>query len=340
MLISKNTAKEHMKKLLGAVIENDPDKGRFIDYWEWGQGVCLTGIAKAYEATDDEEYSDFLKAWFKRNNEKKIFGSVNCVIPCYAALTLYRKTKDSFYKDICDTYATWAKDIALKTTNGGLAHVWSRGGLEDYKNQLWADSLFMAGMFMVAYGKEIGDEKLLSEGIEQFKIHLECLYDDDAQLFSHGYHCIEEKRLGAHWGRGNGWVVASLSEIFNILGTENCPDNFKEVFKTVMAKAKSLKTKNGMLRTLIDREDSYEESTASQLFGYAAIRGYEAELLDESYISWANEINKALEFYDNGAAKFASGGTDCQEIAGYYNIKFVESGYSDGITFMFLSRFI
>ena len=124
--------------------------------------------------------------------------------------------------------------------------MWSRGGLEDYKNQLWADSIFMAGMFMVAYGKEAGDKKLLADGIEQFKIHLECLYDADAQLFTHGYHCIEEKHLGAHWGRGNGWVVAALSEIFNILGAENCPGNFKEVFKTVMAKAKSLKTESGM----------------------------------------------------------------------------------------------
>lgn len=331
---------EQMRRLMETVICNDEFEGRHIDYWEWNQGVGLFGVVKAHEASGNAAYLDFLTQWFEKNKGTRRFGSVNCVIPAYAAYYLFRQTGGEDYRQICEEYADWAKNGALRTTNGGLAHVWSVGGLEDYKNQLWADSVFMAGIFMIVYGSFGRDRELFLEGIHQFSIHIKCLFDSDSELFSHGYHCLEQKRLGAHWGRGNGWIAAALAEILPLIKEEDEAADFAEVFVRVMERAYHLRAESGMLHTLLDAPDSYEEATASMLFGYAALAGYRMGILDGKFAKWARQIAASLRFYENGAVQQASGGTDCQDAPGYYNIPYTQSSYADGITLMFLSALL
>lgn len=338
-----NDATKKMQTLLSTMrlIMEEKLPGRDMNYWEWPSGVGLFGVAKAYEKTKDAAYLKFMQEWFDRNGgDDRYRGSVNCVIPCYMALMLYKLTGDERCRTVCDEYADWAQNISVKTKNGGIAHVWSIGGIEDYKNQLWADSVFMAGIFLVAYAKELGDASLMDFAIGQVKIHIESLYDEEAGLFNHGYHANEDKRLGGHWGRGNGWLAASLAEIMTILGKDAQDGYFKELFVKFMQRAYSLRADNGMLHTLLDEPDSYTEATASMLFGYAASVGYELGILDECFLEWSRQIYKELEFDSDGTVKDCSGGTDCfLELDSYYAIPCVKSNYADGITLMFLSRF-
>ena len=77
------------------------------------------------------------------------------------------------------------------------------------------------------------------------------------------------------------------------------------------------------------------------LFGYAADLGAKAGVLDGRFSKWSEDILKHLDFMDNGAVKYTSGGTDCfLEREPYLQIKFRQSSFADGITFMFLSRFV
>lgn len=339
-----NNAAKKMRTLLDTMrlIMEEKLPGRDMNYWEWPSGVGLFGVAKAYEKTTDNAYLDFMKDWFEKNGgDDRYRGSVNCVIPCCMALYLYRLTGDERCRAVCDEYADWAQNVSVKTKNGGIAHVWSIGGIEDYKNQLWADSVFMAGIFLVAYAKELGDEKMMEFAISQVKIHLESLYDEEAGLFNHGYHAPEDSRLGGHWGRGNGWLAASLAEIMCILGADAQNGYFKKIFVDFMERAYSLRGEGGLLHTLLDVPQSYTEATASMLFGYAASVGYELGVLDEKFSVWSQDILTALEFDTDGTVNSCSGGTDCfLELEKYFTIPFVKSNYADGITLMFLSRFV
>lgn len=338
-----NDATKKMRKLLDTMrlIMEEKLPGRDLNYWEWNSGVGVFGVRKAYEKTKDIAYLDFMKEWFDRNGgDDRYRGSVNCVIPCGMALALYRLTGDERYRAVCDEYADWAQNVSVKTKNGGIAHVWSIGGIEDYKNQLWADSVFMAGIFLVEYAKEIADDSLMDFATNQVKIHLESLYDKDAQLFNHGYHALEDKRLGGHWGRGNGWLAASLVEIMSVLGTDALDGYLKSIFTEFMERAYSLRDEGGLLHTLLDEPRSYTEATASMLFGYAASAGYELGILDERFSRWSRDIYDALEFDADGTVNNCSGGTDCfLELESYFTIPCVKSNYADGIALMFLSRF-
>lgn len=338
-----NDAVKKMKTLLNTMrlIMEGKEPGRDMNYWEWNSGVGLFGVMKAYEKTNEDEYFQFMKDWFDRNGgDDRYRGSVNCVIPCCMALALYRITGDERCRAVCDEYADWAQNISVKTQNGGIAHVWSIGGIEDYKNQLWADSVFMAGIFLVAYAKEIDDKDLMHFAVSQVKIHIESLFDKEAGLFNHGYHALEYRRLGGFWGRGNGWIAAALAEIMCILGPDAENGYFKNIFVKFIEHAYSLREKNGMLHTLLDEPESYTEATASMLFGYGAYTGYELGILDERFFEWSKQIYEALEFDDDGTVKACSGGTDCfLELNSYFTIPCVKSNYADGITLMFLSKF-
>ena len=338
-----NDATKKMRKLLDTMrlIMEEKLPGRNMNYWEWNSGVGLFGIVKAYEQTKDNAYLDFMKEWFDRNGgDDRYRGSVNCVIPCCMAICLYRLTGEEKYRLVCDEYADWAQNISVKTKNGGIAHVWSIGGIEDYKNQLWADSVFMAGIFLVDYAKELKDKSLMEFAINQVKIHLESLYDEEAGLFNHGYHANEDKRLGGHWGRGNGWLAAALAEVIRITQEDAVCEYFKNVFVKFMERAYSLQDENGLLHTLLDMPDSYNEATASMLFGYAASAGYKMGILSEKFEKWSKDIYSSLEFDTDGTVNYCSGGTDCfLDLESYFTIPFVKSNYADGITLMFLSRF-
>ncbi|MDF2923282.1 MAG: hypothetical protein K0R57_2196 [Paenibacillaceae bacterium] len=354
MMSGKEKLKERMDRILNRIGHVQPDHWNLkLDDWEWNAGVCLYGIQKAAVATKDGRYESFMEAWFDRNAEKRKTGSVNTVIPANGALCLYKLRGERRYLDICSQYADWCLNKALRTSNGGLAHVWSEGGLEDYRNQLWIDSLFMAGIFMIRYGMWSHNEPLVRAGMEQFDIHIRCQFDPQARLFYHGYHCIDNKTLGEFWGRGNGWAAVSLVELLDELGSgsgeasssaganvSGWARGYREVFLKLMERAYRLRLDDGMLRTLPEEPEAYPELTATALFGYAALKGARLGILDERFREWGMQAVDASWTHstEEGEVMLASGGTDCQEKAGYLRVPYAQTLYAYGIVLLLFSE--
>jgi len=320
------------------------DMGDNVHFWEWTPGVGMFGIIKAYEATGEQRYSSFIENWAIENAEKIKFGSVNWVIPANVLQSSYLLTGEDNYLEACRKMAHWCLHEALRTSNGGYAHVWGEGagGLEDYRNQLWIDTLFMAGIFMLRFGKFDNNANLIEEALNQFNIHIESQFDRSCNLFYHGYHCLDQTTLGEHWGRGNGWAVVSLIELLDLLqDTSYDTSTYAEVFKAQMQSVYKLRMDNGMLRTLLKLESSYLETSASALFAYAAVKGYRLGLLDESYLSWGEQITDHIlsnHLGEDGTVLHASGGTDCQELEGYLKVPYQSRQYNAGIVLMLLTE--
>lgn len=347
--LSRDIAKARMKQSFERIVKACEEKEYSMmnfNIWEWWSGVGLYGLIAANENLNLPEYDKFLAEWFDKNSGSKQTGSVNRVIPCCVPGYLYKKTGSEIYKNFCDEYADWCQNKALLTENGGFAHVWGPNaegkemGSPEYRHQIWADSVMMACVFMIRYGVDTNDDSLIKAALKQISIHIGALFDEESSLFYHAYDCLKEERLGCFWGRGNGWIAASLAIVFKYVS----PDKydllpFKDVFVKFMKKAYESRAENGFLHTLINRKDSYTESTASMLFGYAAAVGYKLNLLDEEFYDWAVTIAEGLEFEENGAVKYASGGTNPEpspEI--YMNIPYMESAYSFGLVLMLLSE--
>ena len=306
----------------------------------------LYGLVAASENLACPEYDDFLTEWFDKNSVSKQTGSVNRVIPCCVPEYLYKKTGKKVYKDFCDEYADWCLSKAIFAENGGFAHVWgpdAKGkemGSPEYRHQVWADSVMMACVFMIRYGVDTDNDLLIKAALRQISIHIEALFDENSGLFYHAYDCLKNERLGCFWGRGNGWIAASLAIVLRYVDCGRYDlSHLEDVFVKFMKRVYEFRAENGFLHTLINRMDSYTESTASMLFGYAAAVGYELGLLDGKFRDWAVQIADGLEFEENGAVKYASGGTNPEPSPEVYmNIPYMESAYSFGLVLMLLSE--
>ena len=317
-----------------------------LNNWEWVQGVALYGVIKAYEETKQDRFGAFLKQWVADNAHQLRHGSVNWVAPANVLLNVYQETGDSKLLSQCREVADYSVHEALRTTNGGFAHVWGpgAGGLDDYRNQLWIDTLFMAGIYMLRFGLFDQNRACIEEALQQFDIHIACQFDQDSGLFSHGYHCLDKTPLGEHWGRGNGWAAVSIIELLSFMNGQPYPTaKYEEVFKQQMESVYILRMKDGLLRTLLDVEESYLETSASALFAYAALKGYRLGILEEKYRDWGKQIT--LEILNNhldeeGTVLRASGGTDCQDTAGYLQVPYASRQYSTGVVMMLFSETI
>ena len=95
-------------------------------------------------------------------------------------------------------------------------------------------------------------------------------------LFFHG------PEFHFHWGRGNGWVAASLAFALQAV-PESSPHYARLMagYKKMMAGLLINQGANGMWHQLIDYPESYEESSCTAMFTYAFITGVKLGWLDK-----------------------------------------------------------
>lgn len=308
--------------------------------WDWSCGVGLNGVCEGYAALGRTGWLEYLANWFERVAECTRVGSVNNVAPANVPLFLEQFGDMKRCATVSDRYAHWCRHEALRTSNGGWAHVWE-GGDPDYRNQLWVDTIFMAAVFLARHGLFRKNDAAIAEALAQVELHLDCLFDPAAGLFRHAYHCGRKVRLGEHWGRGNGWMVASLVELLDVLRANGRPlDRLRASFATTMETAYRCRDAGGLLRTLPLVPEAYLETTGSALFGYAALRGHALGILPERFRDWGLEIATTVgeSVDEQGQIPRCSHGTNPGPQSVYLNLPFSQSLYADGIVLMLLSR--
>lgn len=308
--------------------------------WDWSCGVGLLGVGEGAVALDRGEWREFLASWFERVAEGTRVGSVNHVAPANVLLLLEGWGDAQRYAPVCDRYARWCRCEASRTSNGGWAHVWE-GGDQDYCNQLWVDTVFMAATFLARYGLARGDEAAVAEALSQVEIHLDCLFDRSVGLFRHAYHCERKVHLGEHWGRGNGWMVASLVQLLDLLSPgSRSLEHLKCCFTRTMQTGFLHRCEGGLIRTLPLVPEAYLETTGSALFGYAALRGYKLGLLPEQFRDWglrlATTVGESVN--ERGEIPRCSHGTNPDPRSVYLGLPFSQSLYADGIVLMLLAQ--
>ncbi|RPI16626.1 MAG: glycosyl hydrolase, partial [Acidobacteriales bacterium] len=83
------------------------------------------------------------------------------------------------------------------------------------------------------------------------------------------------------WGRGDGWVAAGMTELLWSLPA-NHPQRPRilEGYRKMMNSLRQYQGKDGMWRQLIDKEESWPESSCTGMFTFAMISGVKNGWLD------------------------------------------------------------
>ncbi|MDF2937211.1 MAG: hypothetical protein K0Q90_2584 [Paenibacillaceae bacterium] len=139
---------------------------------------------------------------------------------------------------------------------------------------LWADDLYMSVPFLCRYYRLTGDQRYINDAAKQFLLYRTYLEIPELGVMSHVYNVSFGVRTGIPWGRGNGWVLFSLSELLEVLPPDHEDRNrlldFYGHYARCILKLQGI---NGLWRQVLTDPESYEETSCSAMFVYALARG-------------------------------------------------------------------
>lgn len=259
---------EYDKKEIEEVIDKIVKKTMNMDLtWDWPCGVAYYGISDAYEKTGKKEYLELLK---DRIDELIDLGlpkvwTVNACAMGHCLITLYRATGEQQYHDILMSKIAYLRKDALRFGDHVLQHTVSANN--DFPEQCWCDTLFMAAFLMLRVGVLEHDEELIDDALNQYYWHIKYLQDPESGLYYHGYNNITGDHMsGIKWGRANAWAAYTMSQVGIRLPQCYLYPKFLDVVGSLndqLAALKLYQTENGLWRTIVDDETSYEEVSAS-----------------------------------------------------------------------------
>lgn len=328
------------REQIECVMDRLVDRTKRMDMsWDWPCGVAYYGIAEAYEVTKKAEYLDFLK---ERVDELIGLGlpnwTVNTCAMGHCLLTLYQATGEESYMDIIKSKVAYLKNDALRFGDHVLQHTVSSNN--DFPEQCWADTLFMAAFFLLRVGVITKDEEIVADALNQYYWHIQYLQDETNGLWYHGYNNIAKDHMsGFYWGRANCWAAYTMSKVGGILPECYLYPQYLEIVGSLneqLSALKLLQTEDGLWRTILDDKDSYEELSASA--GIAAAMALKGNPLHAKYVQ--KSIDGVLgHVAEDGRLTDVSGGTAVMnDREGYRNIskKWIQ-GWGQGMALAFLS---
>jgi len=263
--------------------------------YEWG--VTYSAMLLAAEATGDKRYSDYTQ---QRMNF--IAGAVPAfrslyqqypknsnplrqpVAPhalddagamCAAMIKTYRLNNDKVLKPVIDNYINYVSTKEYRLKDGTLARN------RPQKNTLWLDDLYMSVPALAQMGKLTGDQKYFDDAVKQVIQFSKRMFNKDLGIYMHGWVEGMDVHPEFHWARANGWALMAMTELLDVLPETH--KGRKEVLDQFKAHAKGLayyQSDKGFWHQLLDKNDSYLETSATAIYAYCIARGVSRGWLD------------------------------------------------------------
>lgn len=244
--------------------------------WEWPCGVAYYGVSEAYAFTREEAFLRLLK---ERVDELIELGlppfTVNTCAMGHCLMVLHEATGEQRYWDIALQKVDYLRSQALRFGEGVLQHTVSTKN--DFPEQAWADTLFMAALFLLRMGVKLQDPDIVSDALNQYFWHIRFLQDKATGLWYHGYNNLQKDHMsGFFWGRANAWAAYAMSQVGKILPEPYLYPPYMDVdcsLRDQLTALKGLQTEGGLWRTVLDDPESYEELSASCGIAAAMLAG-------------------------------------------------------------------
>lgn len=294
MLVDKKTGEE-VEDLKKITADTQLKQGGFrLTSYEWG--VTYSGVLAAYEATGDKAYLDYactrlqllagMAPYFRKVYEKNkdIDVNVRRVIDphalddagavCCAMIKATLKGTDGL-RPLIDNYADYIMNKEYRLADGTFAR------LRPHNNTVWLDDMFM-GIPAVAYmGKLTGKAEYYDEAARQVLQFASRMWVPEKGLFRHGWVESMDPHPAFHWGRANGWAILTMCEVLDVLPADH--PRRAEIMSLLKAHAAGLarlQHHDGFWHQLLDRSDTYLETSATAIYTYCLAHAVNRGWLD------------------------------------------------------------
>lgn len=265
-------------------------RGHFgITSYEWG--VTYSGMLRVAAVTGDQKYADYTFERFKMLGEsypyfKKVqeetgtSGLRSLITPKWlddcgsmgAAMMKASLVNPDLAKTIRPVIDN-AFDFVMYKEHRLYNRMLARN--RPNKNSVWLDDMYM-GIPPIAYmGKLVEKEDSVfaetcyQETALQIKLFHQLMWIPEKNLFRHGWIEMMTEHPSFFWGRANGWAALTLCDVLDIF-----PEDHKDrpeimaLFRKHLRGLSVLQSGEGFWHQLLDRNDSYMETSATAMYTY------------------------------------------------------------------------
>lgn len=278
----------------------------FLVSYEWG--VTYSGMLRAGEATGDKRYTDYAARrlrfiadvsplygeqvaklplpgqprpsgtparTYDRTNPASLFRSVlrphsldDSGAMCAAMILAQRLKAAGDLRPQIDRYMNWISKEQFRLSDGTLARN------RPMKNTLWLDDLYMGVPALAEMGKLTGERSYYDDAVRQILQFSERMFVREKGLYMHGWVQEMDYHPAYHWARANGWALMAMTELLDVLPEDH--PGYQPVLAQYRAHVRGLlacQGSDGAWRQLLDRSDSYPETSATAIYVYCLARG-------------------------------------------------------------------
>ena len=198
-------------------------------------------------------------------------------------IDVYHSHPESVYKSYIDQVALHLLHGEPRLSDETISRYWP------HENTIWADDLYMSVAFLARMGKLTGDHRYYDDAIRQIIRFDHYLWCPEKQIYYHCYYTDTHQNGVAHWARANGWIFMAQADLLEVLPI-NYPgrDKVLAIFQKQAAGIALYQSPEGLWHQLLDKNDSYTETSASAMFVFGLARGVNQGWLDQDYSSVAD----------------------------------------------------
>ncbi|MEK5162646.1 glycoside hydrolase family 88 protein [Paenibacillus sp. FSL R5-0527] len=316
--------------------------GMDAEHWDWVPGVGLISLLDYGIHAEERRAVDYVVQWVERNHSQAGQAKViNSMAPYAVFPLLYRLNGRGEYLAEAREIARWMIEEAPRTREGAFEHTVTEDA--DFPEQVWADTVYMAVLFLARLAQVAADRSLAAEALQQTLLHLRLLQDADSGLMFHGWDCARQNHLSAaKWARANAWLTLAVPEIAAaVRGLAEIPEELLRRYRALAAGLRAVQAEDGLWHTVLDQNDFYKESSASAGIACGFVKAVKSGLLDQTYLDSARlTVEGMLPLITaEGEVRGVSGGTPVlASIAAYNEVPLYPTLYGQGLALQLLTQ--
>ncbi|HSD07188.1 glycoside hydrolase family 88 protein [Flavobacterium sp.] len=278
-------------KKLGNDIAFEQGAFRLTSY-EWG--VTYAGMLLTAEATADKNYENYVDKrlqliadLYANTDLKNSKGSpIHSVIEphalddagalCAAFIKAKKQGLKANIDPVINNLIAFISQKQQRLSDGTLARN------RPQMNTLWLDDMFMSVPALAQMGAYSGDVKYFDDAVKQVTQFSQRMFNAEKGLYMHGWVEGMATHPQFHWARANGWAVMTMVELLETL-PKNHP-GYPKVLAQLQAHIAGLQKYQdgtGFWHQLIDRNDTYLETSATAIYAYSIARAINRGYVDK-----------------------------------------------------------
>jgi rhamnogalacturonyl hydrolase YesR len=246
--------------------------------FDWGEGVQMLGMMKAWGHARRPAYAEFVNRWaqhhlpkgtvrlLRNEPESPRKGFCGYWVCGTAFLYLNDALPQPALRRTAIEFAEFIRSGATRSQEGALGH-WVGN------HQIWIDTLHMACPLLARLAVEEKRPEYLDDAAKQLLLAAKYMMNPRTLLFHHMYDWDKTAVSEVQWGRGNGWYIMAMADTL-----EYMPRTHQQhaALKGIAEKhAKGLlgaQAGDGTWRTIPDDPAAYPESSATTMAIYGLLK--------------------------------------------------------------------